>query len=142
MRRASVTALFLTLLNPDRITAADRAAPRYGSIHTDVAFVVLGCGAQDARIVREIPLRESSHHATPALAGNVQPHRRPDCERVTDPGIFRKALLARGQLHDDVWTKAPDLEAALRIQLAQAIERCRGYEMNHGAVEESPLGQS
>jgi hypothetical protein len=30
-----------SLLNPDRITTADCAAPRYGSIHTDVGLVFL-----------------------------------------------------------------------------------------------------
>src|SRR5262249_4454227 len=81
------------LLNPDRITAADCAATHYGSIHTDVDLVMLGRCAQDSRIPREIPLRKSGHHATPARTGDVQPHRRPDGERVADPGILRKALL-------------------------------------------------
>ena len=87
---------------------------------------MLGRRAQDSRIPREIPLRESGHHTTPAWAGDVQTHRRPDGERVADPGILRKALLTRAQLHHDVWTKPPDFEAALRIQLAQVIERGRG----------------
>src|SRR5216683_1888624 len=82
-----------TLLNPNRITTADCAAPHYGSIHTDVDLVMLGCRAQDSRIPRQIPLRESGHHATPARPGDVQTHRRPDGERVADPGILRKALL-------------------------------------------------
>ena len=96
--------------------------------------------AQDSRIPREIPLRESGHDATSARTGDVQAHRCPDGERVTDPSILRKALLVRGQLHHDVWTKPPDLEAALGIQLPQAIERGRGQQMDHGTVEERPLG--
>src|SRR5207249_7477048 len=55
--------------------------------------------------------------------------------------ILRKALLIRAQLHHDVWTKPPDFEATLRIQLAQAIERGRGQYMDHGTVEECLLGQ-
>src|SRR3989442_2908101 len=110
------------LLNPDRITTADCAAPHYSSIHTDAGLVMLGRRAQDSRIPREIPLRESGHHATPARTGDVQARCRPDGERVADPGILRKALLTTGQLHHDVRTKPPDLEAALRVQLTQAIE--------------------
>ena len=84
---------FLPLLNPDRITTADWAAPLNGSIHTDVDLVMLGRRAQDSRILREIPLRESGHHTTPARTDDVQAHRRPDGERVADPGILRKAFL-------------------------------------------------
>ena len=40
----------VTLLNPDRITTADCAAPHYGSIHTDVDLVMLGHRAEDPRI--------------------------------------------------------------------------------------------
>src|SRR5262249_3040850 len=83
----------VTLLDPDRITTADRAAPHHGSIHADVDLVMLGRCAQDSGIAREIPLRESGHHATPARTGDVQAHRRPDGERMADPGILGKALL-------------------------------------------------
>src|SRR5207247_2010261 len=111
---------------PQPITTADCAASRYGGIYADVDFVMLGRRAQDSRIPREIPLSESGHHATPAGASDVQARRRPDGERVANPRILRKARLTRAQLHHDVWTKPPDFEAALRIQLVQAIERGRG----------------
>src|SRR5262245_13046897 len=114
-QRLSHSATRVTLRNPDRITPADCAAPYYRSIDTDVDLVILGCCAQDARIPREIPLCESGHHATRARAGDAQAHCVPDGERVADPSILRKALLTRGQLHHDVGTKPPDLEAALRI---------------------------
>src|SRR5262249_41258214 len=58
------------LLHPDRITTADGAALHYGSIHTDVDLVMLGHRAQDARIPREISLRERGHHATPTRTGD------------------------------------------------------------------------
>ena len=55
---------YYQLLNPDRITTADCAAPLNGSIHTDVDLVMLGRRAQDSRIPREPPAREwSSHNA-------------------------------------------------------------------------------
>jgi hypothetical protein len=63
-RRASLERV--RLLNPDRITTADCAAAHYGSIYPDVDLVMLGRRAQDSRIPREIPLRESGHHTTPA----------------------------------------------------------------------------
>src|SRR5712692_8678099 len=69
---------WVRLLNPDRITPADCAAPHDGSIHTNVDLVMLGRRAQDSWIPREIPLRERGHHTTPARAGDVQAHRRPD----------------------------------------------------------------
>ena len=95
----------LVLLKPDRITATHRATAHHGSIDADVDLVVLGCRAQDSRIHREIALREGGHHATPAMTGDVEAYGRPDDERVADPGILRKALLARGQLQHDVRTK-------------------------------------
>src|SRR6266404_1318377 len=110
------------LLNPDSITTADYASLCYGSIHTDVDLVMSGRSAQDSRILREIPLRESGHHATTARCGDVQAHRRPDGKRATDPGILRKALLIGGKLQHDVRTKPPGFKAALRVQLTQAIE--------------------
>src|SRR5437773_6254264 len=128
------------LLNPDRIATADGPPLHDGSIHTDVDLVMLGGRAQDSRVSRKIPLRESRHHATPARTGDVQAHRGPDRECAADPGILRKALLTGDELHHDVGTKPPGLEAALRIQLAQAIERGRGQEMDHRHVEERPLG--
>src|SRR5438445_12598030 len=85
---------YITLLPADRITTANCAAPRYGSIHTDVDLVMLGRRAQDSRVPREIPLRESRHHATPARTSDVQAHTRSDGKRVTDPGILREALLS------------------------------------------------
>src|SRR5215475_10317577 len=60
------------LPHPDRITTADGATLHYGSIHTDVDLIMLGHGAQDARITREVSLRERGHHATPARTSDVQ----------------------------------------------------------------------
>src|SRR5437870_13820173 len=78
------------LLHPDRITTTDCPTAHHGSIHTDVDLVMLGRRAQDSRIPREIRLRESRHHATPAGAGDVQAHRGPDSERVTDQAFSAK----------------------------------------------------
>ena len=76
---------------------------------------MLGRRAEDSRIAGEILLRESGHDATPARAGDAQANFVPDGERATDPAILRKPFLTLGQLHHDVGTKPPDLEAALRI---------------------------
>jgi hypothetical protein len=56
----------LALLEPDRITAADRAAPHHSRVNTDVDLIMLGRGAQDARIPREIPLGQGRHHTAGA----------------------------------------------------------------------------
>ena len=53
------------LLDPDRITTADCAAPHYGRMPTNVDLVMLGRCAQDSRIPREIPLRKVSHPNPP-----------------------------------------------------------------------------
>ncbi len=45
------------LLEPDRITVVDRAAPQHGGIDTHIDLVVLGCRAQDTQVPGEIPLR-------------------------------------------------------------------------------------
>src|SRR5713101_1499547 len=131
----------LALLKRDRITATDRAASRHGSIDADVDLIMLGGRAQDSRIHREIALREGGHHATPAGPRDREAYGHPDGERVADPGILRKALLTRGQLQHDVRTKPPKLETTLWIQFPQAIERGRGQKMDHGNVEECPLGE-
>jgi hypothetical protein len=44
---------------------------------------------------------------------------------MADPGILHELLHAVGGLHDDIRPEAPDLEAALRIQLAEPVERGR-----------------
>ena len=81
------------LLKRDWIATTDHTASRYDSIYADVRVVMLSCRPKDSRILREIPLRKSGHHATPARAGDVQTHGRPDRERVADPIILLEALL-------------------------------------------------
>jgi hypothetical protein len=41
----------VTLINPDRITTSDCAAPHYSSINTDIDLVMLGRCAEDPRIL-------------------------------------------------------------------------------------------
>src|SRR5688500_1850672 len=83
----------VTLLNRDRITTADSAATHYRSIHSDIDLVMLGRRSEDSRILREIPLRESGHYATPARTGDVQANFIPDGECVADPDILSEDLL-------------------------------------------------
>lgn len=50
VQRLARLRFLVSLLNPDRVTAADRTATQYGGINTDVDLVVLGCCTQDAWI--------------------------------------------------------------------------------------------
>src|SRR2546427_9697610 len=82
-----------------------------------------------------------SHDTATAGAGDAQANFVPDGERLADPGILHEGSLA-GRGHDhDVGPKSPHLETPLRIQLAEAVERRRGQQMNRGAVEECSLRQ-
>ena len=81
------------LLNRDRIATADCAAAHYGGIDAHIDLVMLRRRAEDSRIFREIPLRESGHYATPAGTGDVQADFIADGESVADPDILREPLL-------------------------------------------------
>src|SRR5205809_5367971 len=61
---------------------------------------------------------------------------------MTEPVILNEVLFARCRRNNNVWTKPPHLEAPLRIQFAQAIERGRGQQVDRGTVEERFLRQS
>src|SRR5439155_17597479 len=129
------------LLEPDLITAMDRAAALYGGIDADVGLVVLSRRAQDARILGQVPLGDRGHHAAGAGSCDVQPNLVADVDRAANPVVLHEALFSRAELHHDVWTKAPHLEAPLRVQLPQAIERGRGQEVHDGTVEKRLLRQ-
>src|SRR5918994_6496457 len=62
------------LLQRDGITAADVATPQYRGVYADIDLVVLGCRAQDARILGQISLRQRYHNASGAGAGDSQVH--------------------------------------------------------------------
>ena len=104
-------------------------------------MVVLGCRAQNLRVLRKIALSQRRHDAATAGTGDAQANLIPDGERLADPGILDEGSLAgRGRDHD-VGPKSLHLETPLRIQLAKAVERRRGQQMNHGTVEEGSLRQ-
>jgi hypothetical protein len=73
--------------------------------------------------------------------GDAQANGITDGHRLADPGILNEVLLVRGRRDHDVGTKARDLEAPLRIELVQPVERGGGQQMHHGTVEERPLGK-
>src|SRR6266571_8438918 len=105
------------LLQPDRITAADRAASYHGRIDANIDLIVLGRGSQNPWVLWQVALGEGRHDAARAGASDAQAHLVTDGERVADPRIFDEVLNAVGGLHDDVRPEAPHLEPPLRIQL-------------------------
>src|SRR5438128_1832377 len=66
------------LLQPDGITTAHSATPQHRGVDANVSPIVLGCPAQDTRILRQIALREGRHHAAGARTSDAQaePHSR------------------------------------------------------------------
>jgi hypothetical protein len=58
----------VVLLEPHRITTADRTSLKHRSVHPPVDLVVLSRGTQDARIPGEVPPGEGRHHASRAGA--------------------------------------------------------------------------
>ncbi len=65
---------YSVLRQPDGITTADVATPPYRGVYADIDLVVLGCRAQDARILGQISLGQCCHHAAGAGAGDNQLH--------------------------------------------------------------------
>src|SRR5262249_32096855 len=129
----------LTLVKPDRITAANRATPHYGSINTDVNLIVLGRRPQDSRILRQIPLGQSRHHTARAGTRDLQANLIPDGERAANPGVLNEGPLTGSWLHHDVWTKPSHLEASYRIQFTKPVECGRRQKMDGGTVEKCTL---
>src|SRR2546426_3675276 len=113
-------------LEADRVATTNGATTRHGSIHADFDMVLFCRRAQDARIHREIALRQGGHHTAPAMTCDAEAHGRTDGKRAADPGILRKAHAARNELQHDVRTKPPDFEATLWIHPLQAVKRGRG----------------
>ena len=132
----------LALLEPDRITAANRAALHDGSVNTDVDLVVLGRRAQDSRILGEIPLGQGRHHTAGAVTCDAQANLISDDERVADPGIFNEGLLTGSRLHHEVWTKPPHLEAPCRIEFTEPVERGRRQQMDVAQSKNVPSGRA
>src|SRR5205809_582768 len=60
------------LFDPHRVTAADRPPAQHGRIDADVDLVVLSCRPENARVSREITLRQRGHDAAGAGTGDVQ----------------------------------------------------------------------
>lgn len=127
----------LVLFEPHPITTTDRATLDHVGIDANVDLVMLGRRSQDPRIPREVSLWQRRHHAARARAGDAQANVVPKGERVADPVILDKGLPARGRLHHDVWTKPPDLEAPLRIEFPEPIDRARGQDMDDGTDRKS-----
>ncbi len=128
--------LGVNLLQPEGIATAYLSALQHRGINSNVSSVVLGCCAQDAIVLREIALRQRSHHAAGARPGDAQPHI-PDRERLPDPGILHEILVVIRGLYHDVWAKPPNLETPIWIQRAQAIERGCGQQMHHSTIEKT-----
>src|SRR4029453_16974138 len=127
-------------LHPDGISALDLTTMRHSRVHPDTNLVVLGRGAQDARIPRQVRLGQRRHHAADAGARDGEPDRLTDGERAADPGILYKISRPGDRGDHDVRPKSRDLETPLRIELVEPIERSRGQDMHGRTVEECTLG--
>src|SRR4051812_17102167 len=80
--REILTAWSLALLQADDITAADVTTSLHGGVYPDIDVVVLGCRAEDPRILGQVRLRQRCHHAPGAGTGYSQLHLIPDVHRV------------------------------------------------------------
>src|SRR5713101_2553027 len=106
----------LRLLDPDRITAMDRASTLDFRVDAHAGLVVLGRGAQDAGIPRQVPLGEGRHHTAATGAGNFQANGIADGEREANPSILDEVFFSGGRRYHDIGTKPRDLETPLRIE--------------------------
>src|SRR5207248_4701208 len=108
---------------PNFVGAADCPAFDDIGVDADIRMIVLRCGAQDAGIFGEVSLRQCGHDATRTRARDPQANLVADRDRVADPVVLDEALLIRPRRYNDVRPKAPHLEASLRIQHTQTLDR-------------------
>ncbi len=102
----------LALLEPDRITVANRATPHDSSANTDVALIVLGRCAQDSRIPTTVDLR------------TVEAPKVILVKRIPSSEIQRVAeSVARGGVLDDVVVIRPVIQkhAIFDVLIADVI---------------------
>jgi len=75
--------------------------------------------AQDPAVLREISLRKCGHDAARTVVGDLEHDVVADPKFSPHPaGLHELGVIVLGT-HDDVGPEAPDLEAALRVELSQ-----------------------
>src|SRR5262249_50398648 len=121
---------------PHGIAAPDRAALEDGGVDADLDLVVLGGGAQDARVFGQVPLRQRDHHTARAGDRDFEADLGAQGQRAPDPGVLQEALAAAVGGNDDVGPEAPDLEAAGRVELAEPVDGRGREHVDGGKVEE------
>src|SRR5207237_7424404 len=97
--------------------------------------VVARRGAQDTAVLREISLRKGRHDAARAVVGDLEGDVVADPKFLPDPFAFHELGVIVEGAHDDVGPEAPDLEAALRVQLAEPVDRRGGEHLYRREVE-------
>lgn len=85
-------------------------------------------------------LRDGGHHTTTAGPREAQAHLLPDGQRVTDPGLFGKALLTPYRVHHDVEAPALDLDWPVRLGVRPPGECGGGQEVGGRAVGDGVPG--
>src|SRR5438128_1111190 len=96
--------------------------------------VVARCCAQDATVLREISLRESRHHTAGAVICDLEYDVVADPKLLPDPLALHELSIDVVGTHDDIGPEASHLEAALRIQLTEPVDRRRGEHMDRREV--------
>jgi hypothetical protein len=122
-------------LRLDGITTANPATLQHRCIHSHVGMVMLGGCAQYPHIFGEITLGERCHHAAWTSTGDFQANGFSNCDHLSDPSILSQGPFAFGSLHHHIGSKTPGLEAPLRIQFLQPVERSRSHHVDDGRVE-------
>ena len=89
---------------------------------------------KDAEVFRQITLRQSRHHATGTGVGDLQPYFSAYSNDLPNPIVFDESLLSSSIDHN-IWSKAPYLEPALRVERTQSIDRPSGQNVQGGIVE-------
>jgi len=101
------------------VASLDSPGATHLSIHADVDFVVACRCAQDPAVLREISLRKCGHDAARTVVGDREHDVVADPKFSPHPsGLHELGVIVLGT-HDDVGPEAPDLEAALRVELSQ-----------------------
>lgn len=91
-------------------------------------------------VLRQVALGQRDHDAVRAGAGNPQADLVADCCRVVDPVVLHEPLRIRPRRHDDVRPKAANLDATIRIERAQPVNRGgREHEQEEPPKEGDPI---
>src|SRR5262245_50107269 len=119
----------------DHVVPVNPSAADDRRVDADVSLVVLHGCPKYRRVLGQAALGQRRHDAARTRSVDAQANIA-ECECPTDPVVFRETVGAVRRFDHEVWAEARHFKAARGGQSVKAGERCRGNEVDGGAVEE------